>query len=182
MFGMLFLFAFFSFLLPVLYSINDFHIIPCLWKKYPDGTAAVMSLELSYSLQQESSCDLYFIIDGKRFALNSTLGNELKKKTILKVMAINDNYYSCFIFASYALIPYVFSPFLFINPLVVGQLLIKTTAAVDLTVCFAICHWFYGFPLALLCFAGPNYNWTESKLENKIRSLEGDEEAPMVRV
>jgi hypothetical protein len=107
LFGALFLFLFYSFLLPVLCSINEFHIIPCLWKDYDDN--AVISLELTCNLDRRSSCDLYFIIEEKRVFLNSALRNELKKKKTLKVMVINDGYFCSFIFTTVALIPYILS-------------------------------------------------------------------------
>jgi magnesium-transporting ATPase (P-type) len=180
LFGLFISFLFYSFLLPVLYSINDFHIIPCLWKNYNEPT--VVSLELCYNLLQESSCDLYFIIDGKRFVLNTRLRNELKRKKILKVMAINDKYYGAVIFASLVLLPYAFSQFVWVNPFLVGLFFRSKglTAAVVLTVTLAVANWFYGHIFHFL-YVESDYRWTE-RLETKIRSLEMDEETPMVRV
>jgi hypothetical protein len=185
LFGILFLFLLYSCLLPVLCSINDLHVVPCLWKDYPNW-AAVAFLELSYNLQQESSCDLYFIIRGKRIALNAVLRNELKKKKILKIMAINDKYYGRFIFASLFLLAYAFIPFLLINPFLVGAMLKAhggrgRSDAVAATVLLAITHWISGIPLMYMLFDSDDYRLTE-RLGNKIRSLERDEEAPMVRV
>jgi hypothetical protein len=183
LFGILFMFIFYSFLLPVLCSINKFHIIPCLWKNFDDN--AVISLELSYDLERRSSCDLYFIIEEKRAFLNSTLRNELKKKKTLKVMAINDGYFCCFIFATVALITYVFSPFAVINPYLVGGFVREggPPVAVLLTGIIAFCKWYAQYYIMIfLLLLGKTLPWTRGLLKSKIRSLELDQEVPMVRV
>jgi hypothetical protein len=164
----------FTFLLSVLYSINDFHIIPCLWKEYTHLT--IVSLELTYNLHHASSCDLYFIIDGKKIVLNFALKNELKGKKILKVMAINDKYFrSCFL-ASFALLPFVFSPFLVINPFTVRVFFIFLAFG-SMAVMLAV-YLFITIPLiSLLDLCRRYFRWTEP-MENKVRSLIMDEELP----
>jgi hypothetical protein len=177
-FGICIFIIFYTFLLPVLYSINDFHLIPCLWKDYDHAT--VVSLELMYNLQQESACDLYFIIDGKRVVLNFTLRNELKRKKILKIIAINDKYFRSFFIGSVALLTFVFSQFLAVNPFTAHILfIVLAPTAVPMML---LVYWLVTVPLiSLLDCCRHYFRWT-GPMENKIRSLVLDEEAPMVRV